>query len=92
MRFLFFLLDFIIFFVTAAFIITVRSSTGSWDLSFFLSNCKVLVPVFIVNMILLVIFSFYDLRRSYERHSNHFAGLLTAFIVSFVVSVGCKNG
>ena len=85
MRFLFLLLDFIVFFVTAAFVITVRSS-GSWDLLYFLSNCKVLVPVFIVNIILLLIFSFYDLRRSYERHSNHFAGLLTAFIVSFVVS------
>jgi len=86
MRFLFLLLDFIIFFVTAAFITTIRSSSGSWDLPFFLSNCKVLVPVFIVNVILLLIFSFYDLRRSYKRHSNRFVELSTAFIVSFIVS------
>ncbi|WP_372518480.1 sugar transferase [Candidatus Ruminimicrobiellum ovillum] len=86
MRFLFLLLDFIIFFVTAAFITTIRSSSGSWDLIYFLSNCKVLIPVFIVNVILLLIFSFYDLRRSYKRHSNRFVELSTAFIVSFVVS------
>ena len=86
MRFLFFLLDFIVFIVTASIVLTLRSPSGSWDLSYFLSNCKVLVPVFIVNVILLLIFSFYDLRRSYERHSNRFAGLLTAFIVSFAIS------
>ncbi len=86
MRFLFFLLDFIVFIVTASIVLTLRSPSGSWDFSFFLSNCKVLIPVFIVNVILLLIFSFYDLRRSYERHSNRFAGLLTAFIVSFAIS------
>ncbi len=86
MRFLFLLLDFIIFFATAAFITAVRSSSGSWDLLYFLSNCKVLLPVFIVNVILLLIFSFYDLRRSYKKHSNYFVELSMAFIVSFVVS------
>ncbi len=86
MRFLFFLLDFIVFIVTASIVLTLRSPSGSWDFSFFLNNCKVLIPVFIVNVILLLIFSFYDLRRSYERHSNRFAGLLTAFIVSFIIS------
>ena len=85
MRFLFFLLDFIVFFATAAFVITARSS-GSWDLLYFLNNCKVLVPVFIVNIILLLIFSFYDLRRSYKKHANRFVELSTAFIVSFIVS------
>ena len=33
-----------------------------------------------------MIFSFYDLRRSYKRHSNRFVELSTAFIVSFTVS------
>lgn len=86
MRFLFLLLDFIVFFATTAFITTIRSASGSWDLLFFLNNCKVMVPVFILNIILLLIFSFYDLRRSYKKHSNYFIELSTAFIVSFFVS------
>jgi len=86
MRFLFFLLDFIVFIVTASIVLTLRSPSGSWDFSFFFSNCKVLVPVFIVNVILLLIFSFYDLRRSYKRHANRFVELSTAFIISFIVS------
>ena len=85
MRFLFFLLDFIVFIIATAIVTTLRSSI-SFETSSFLNICKVMVPIFILNVILLLIFSFYDLRRSYERHSNRFAGLLTAFIVSFVVS------
>jgi len=86
MRFLFLLLDFIVFFATTAVVTTVRSSTESWNLLFFLNNCKVMVPVFILNVILLLIFSFYDLKISHKRHSNYFVELLTAFIISFVVS------
>ena len=86
MRFLFLLLDFIVFFAITAFIITIRSASGSWDLLFFLNNCKVMVPVFILNIILLLIFSFYDLRSSYKKHSNYFIELSTAFIISFFVS------
>lgn len=86
MRFLFLLLDFIVFFVTTAIVATVRSSDGSWNILFFLNNCKVMVPVFILNVILLLIFSFYDLKKSFKRHSNYFVELSTAFIISFVVS------
>ena len=86
MRILFLLLDFIVFFATTAIITTVRSSSGSWNFLFFLNNCKVMVPVFIVNIILLLIFSFYDLKISHKRHSNYFIELVTAFLVSFVVS------
>ncbi len=60
MRFLFLILDFIAFFATTAFVLSVRSD---FSLIFFLNNCKVLVPVFILNVILLLIFSFYDLKK-----------------------------
>lgn len=86
MRFLFLLLDFIVFFLTTAFIITIRSDYGSWDTFFFLNNCKVMVPIFILNVILLLIFSFYDLKISYKKHKNYFMELSAAFIIGFVLS------
>ena len=86
MRFLFLILDFIVFFSLTAFIITIRSVSGEWDFAFFLSNCKVMLPVFILNSILLLIFSFYDLKESYKKHTNYFIETSTAFIVSFVLS------
>lgn len=86
MRFLFLILDFIVFFSLTAFITTVRSFSGEWDLSFFLNNCKVMLPIFILNLILLLIFSFYDLKISYKKHTNYFIEVSTAFIVSFVIS------
>ena len=85
MRFLFLFLDFIIFFLTTAFIITVRSVSGSWDFSFFLNNCKVMVPVFILNAILLLIFSFYDLKYN-KTLKNDFVELSLSFIIAFVLS------
>lgn len=86
MRFLFLLLDFIVFFLTTAFIITIRSDYGSWDTFFFLDNCKVMIPIFILNIVLLLIFSFYDLKFSYKNHKNYFIELSTAFIIAFVLS------
>lgn len=86
MRFLFLLLDFIVFFVTTAITITVRSFPPSWNTSSFLNNCKVMVPIFILNVFLLLIFSFYDFKRSYKRHENYFIELSMAFIVAFVLS------
>lgn len=83
MRFLFLLLDFIAFFATTVFVLSVRSD---FSLNFFLNNCKVLVPVFILNVILLLIFSFYDLKKSYKKHKNDFVELVLLFIVAFVVS------
>lgn len=86
MRLLFLILDFIVFFVTTAITITVRSYTSSWDTNFFLNNCKVMVPIFLLNIVLLLIFSFYDLKVSYKKHKNYFIELSTAFIVAFVLS------
>ncbi len=83
MRFLFLILDFIAFFATTVFVLSVRSD---FSLNFFLSNCKVLVPVFILNVILLLIFSFYDLKKSYKKHKNDFVELSLLFIVAFIVS------
>ena len=85
MRFLFLLLDFIVFIVTTAIVTTLRTD-APFSTAGFLNICKVMVPIFILNVILLLIFSFYDLRRSYKKHANRFIELSTAFIVSFVVS------
>ena len=85
MRFLFLLLDFIVFIVTTAIVTTLRTD-APFSTAGFLNICKVMVPIFILNVILLLIFSFYDLKISHKRHSNYFIELSTAFIVSFVVS------
>lgn len=85
MRFLFLLLDFITFFTLTTFIITVRSSS-SWNISFFLSNCKVMVPIFLLNVLLLFIFSFYDLKTYYRKNQNFYMELTIAFIVAFIIS------
>ena len=85
MRFLFLLLDFIVFIVTTAIVTTLRTD-APFSTAGFLNIYKVMVPIFILNVILLLIFSFYDLRRSYKKHANRFIELSTAFIVSFVVS------
>lgn len=85
MRFLFLLLDFTVFFATTAIITTVRSG-GYWDISGFLNNCKVMGPVFILNLLLLVVFSFYDLKDSYKSHKSSFIELSFSFITSFVFS------
>ena len=86
MRFLFLLLDFIVFFITTAFIITIRSISGSWNFLFFLNNCKVMVPIFILNVILLLIFSFYDLKKYNKIIKNDFIELSLSFIIAFVLS------
>lgn len=85
MRFLFLLLDFIVFFATSAIILSSRVSS-SWNLIFFLNHCKILVPIFILNVILLLIFSFYDIKRHTRRHRHDFTELFILFIVAFVVS------
>ena len=86
MRFLFLILDFIAFFAITAIITTIRVGDGSWNLFAFLYNCEVMFPVFLLNVVLLLIFSFYDLKGFYKKHSNYFIELLIAFIVSFVIS------
>jgi len=86
MRIVFLLLDFAAFFAITAFITTVRSSTGLWDVLFFVENCKVMLPVFVLNIILLLIFSFYDLQKSHNKYTNGFIGILFSFIVAFVTS------
>ena len=83
MRILFLILDIIVFFTISALVLSSRSDL-SW--TFFLNNCKVLIPVFILNIILLLIFSFYDLRKSYKRHKNDFVELAILFIIAFVLS------
>ena len=85
MRFLFLILDFIVFFLTSAIVLFSRVSS-SWSLLFFLDHCKILVPLFILNVILLLIFSFYDIKRYTIRHRNDFTELSMLFIISFVVS------
>ena len=86
MRIVFLLLDFAIFFAITAFITTVRSATGLWDVLFFVDNCKVMLPVFVLNVILLLIFSFYDLQKSHNKNTNGVAGLFFSFIISFITS------
>ena len=85
MRILFLILDFIIFFATSAIVLSLRSS-AQWNLLFFLDHCKILVPLFLLNVILLLIFSFYDLKRSYKRHRNDFIELSLLFLIAFTVS------
>ncbi|MBQ3943035.1 MAG: sugar transferase [Elusimicrobia bacterium] len=86
MRFLFLLLDFIVFFTLTAIIITIRSDVALNPTVFFLENCKVMFPVFILNIILLLIFSFYDLNRIHKEHSNIFIEIFISFIISFILS------
>ena len=85
MRFLFLILDFIVFFTITTIITNIRS-TLPLSTESFLSIYKVMFPVFVLNVILLLIFSFYDLKNTYKKHSNSFVELLTAFIVSFIIS------
>ncbi len=81
MRFLFLLLDAISFFTLNAIILNIRASATITDVTF-----KVMVPIFILNVILLFIFSFYDFKYVFKRQTNHLADAITAFTVSFVVS------
>ena len=81
MRFLFLLLDAIAFFTLNAIILNIRTSSTITNVTF-----KVMVPIFILNVILLFIFSFYDFKYILKKQINHLAGAITAFAVSFVVS------
>ena len=85
MRFLFLLLDFTTFFILTAFITTVRSSSF-WDVSFFLNNCKVMFPIFLLNVAILFIFSFYDLKKYYKQKENYFLEVVVAFVIAFMFS------
>lgn len=81
MRVLFLLLDTIIFFTLNTIILNIRTANTN-----FLVNCKVMVPIFMLNLILLLIFSFYDFKYFYKRQENHLADTITAFLVSFTLS------
>ena len=87
MRIVFLLLDFAVFFAITAFVTTVRSETGLWDVLFFVDNCKVMLPVFVLNVILLLIFSFYDLQKSHNKNTGGgIASIFFSFIIAFITS------
>ncbi|MDD5021032.1 MAG: sugar transferase [Endomicrobiaceae bacterium] len=83
MRILFLLLDFVIFLIIALIVLATRSS--SYNVSFFIANCFVLIPAFLIITLVLLIFSFYDFKILHKKQIEY-SNLAIAFVFTFLFS------
>ncbi|MFA7074365.1 MAG: sugar transferase [Endomicrobiaceae bacterium] len=84
MRIFVLFLDFVIFLLTVLFVLKARYS--GMNFTFFLNNCKVMLPVFVIITMVLFIFSFYDLKTQYKKQKDY-VNLAVAFVITFLFSV-----
>ena len=82
-RFSLFILDFIIYISLIAVFVIFRH--GELRSTFFLQNCQILIPLFLLISIILDIFSFYDLNLLKKRQTSY-KNILIAFVISFFAS------
>lgn len=82
-RFSLFVLDFIIYISLIAVFVIFRH--GELRSTFFLQNCQILIPLFLLISIILDIFSFYDLNLLKKRQTSY-KNILIAFVISFFAS------
>lgn len=84
-RFLFFCIDFWVYLVIIAFVLTLRH--GDFNVLFFYQNCQILIPAFFLISVLLWIFSFYDLRLLKQWRITY-KNLIIAFLISLFTAAG----
>lgn len=82
-RFFFFILDFIVYLALIAVLVIFRH--GDLRSVYFLQNCQILVPLFLLISVILDIFSFYDLNLLKKSHTDY-KNILISFIISLFAS------
>lgn len=83
MRIFFLLLDFVVFLIIAFVVLATR--TSAFTTGFFIANCFVLIPAFFIITLVLLIFSFYDLKILHKKQIKY-SNLAIAFVFTFLFS------
>lgn len=83
MRIFFLLLDFVVFLIITIIVLATRSSL--YNINFFIANGFVLIPAFTIITLVLLIFSFYDLKTLHKKQIEY-SNLAIAFVFTFLFS------